>query len=88
MPENTVVIGSGPAGLAAALSLSRQHMHPLILERLDRPSLKLSVSGGGRCNFSNRLAPEDFMRKFGRNGFFMRNALQAASREFLLDFLH
>ena len=55
MSARTVIIGSGPAGLAAALALSRRGIRPLILERLDRPSLKLLASGGGRCNFSNIL---------------------------------
>ena len=50
-------------------------------------SMKLLASGGGRCNFSNREDPESFMRKFGRNGQFMRDALRFAPREFLLDFL-
>ena len=87
MSAQTVIIGSGPAGLAAALALSRRGIRPLILERLDRPSLKLLASGGGRCNFSNRLDPESFMLKFGRGGPFMRNALRFAPRERLLDFL-
>ena len=88
MSHSTVIIGSGPAGLAAALALSRQGIRPLIVERLDRPALKLLASGGGRCNFSNALDMEGFMQKFGRSGAFMRNALRFAPRERLLDFLH
>ncbi len=87
MNRQIIIIGSGPAGLAAAVSVRRAGIQPLILERMRKPCMKLLASGGGRCNFSNREDPEDFMRKFGRNGQFMRNALRFAPREFLLDFL-
>lgn len=83
-----VIIGSGPAGLSAALALAGQNIKPLILERLDRPALKLLASGGGRCNFSNVLDENSFMQKFGRQGAFMRNALRFAPKEWLLDFFH
>jgi predicted Rossmann fold flavoprotein len=81
------VIGSGPAGLSAAVSLRAGGAVPLILERKERLSLKLLASGGGRCNFSNILPQEEFMASFGRNGKFMRNALNCFSRTHLLDFL-
>ena len=87
MDRQIIIIGSGPAGLAAAVSVRRAGFHPLILERMRDPSMKLLASGGGRCNFSNREDPESFMRRFGRNGQFMRDALRFAPREFLLDFL-
>ena len=87
MDRQIIIIGSGPAGLAAAVSVRRAGGQPLILERMPNPCMKLLASGGGRCNFTNREEPENFMHRFGRNGQFMRNALRFAPREFLLDFL-
>ena len=87
MNKQAIIIGSGPAGLAAAVSVSRKGIRPLILERMHKPSMKLLASGGGRCNFSNLEPQEEFMCKFGRNGLFMRDALRFAPREYLLDFL-
>lgn len=83
-----IVIGSGPAGLAAARALAARNIPVLVLERLDRPARKLLISGGGKCNFSNASAPEEFMRRFGGHGAFMRPSLRFAFREEFLDFLH
>ncbi len=85
--KKVAVIGSGPAGLSGALALRESGCTPVIFERRDRLSLKLLASGGGRCNFSNTLPPEAFMKAFGRHGAFMRNALTAASQQWLAGFL-
>ena len=85
--NKVAVIGSGPAGLSAALALRENGRIPVIFERRDLPALKLLASGGGRCNFTNILDQEAFMSKFGRNGRFMRDALRFAPREWLVSFL-
>lgn len=82
-----VIIGSGPAGLAAALSASQTGAKVLLCEKLSRPSVKLLASGGGRCNFSNTLPEQKFMECFGRNGRFMTDALRIFGRDQLLAFL-
>ncbi|MBO5958612.1 MAG: NAD(P)/FAD-dependent oxidoreductase, partial [Lentisphaeria bacterium] len=82
-----VVCGSGPAGLSAALAAAQCGKKVLLAERLNRPSVKLLASGGGRCNFSNNLPEAKFMESFGRNGRFMTDALRTGGRDWLLDFL-
>ena len=85
--KRVAVIGSGPAGLSAALALRENGIQPVIFERRDLPGLKLLASGGGRCNFSNSLDVESFAARFGRNGLFLRDALRVAPREWLISFL-
>ena len=84
---DVIVCGSGPAGLSAALASCECGKSCLLLEKMPRPGVKLLASGGGRCNFSNLLSGEDFMKAFGRNGGFMRKALEVFSRDDLRHFL-
>ncbi|MBO4304202.1 MAG: aminoacetone oxidase family FAD-binding enzyme [Lentisphaeria bacterium] len=85
--EKILIAGSGPAGLAARIGAREMGMEAVILERLPFSSRKLLASGGGKCNFSNMLSPEEFMEKFGRKGAFMRNALALTFREWVTHFL-
>jgi predicted Rossmann fold flavoprotein len=48
-----VVIGAGAAGLFTAIQASMLGLRVMVLEKNPKPGLKILVSGGGRCNFTN-----------------------------------
>lgn len=72
-----VIVGAGPAGFAAALAAARRGASVRLCEQLPRAGAKLLVTGGGRCNLTNTLPPDEFMARFGRDGRFMQPALAA-----------
>ncbi len=80
-----VIVGSGPAGLMAAIESYRSSQKTIIIEKMPRPALKLRISGKGRCNITNDSDLEGFISHFGRNGRFLRHVF----REFFnTDLLH
>jgi predicted Rossmann fold flavoprotein len=59
---DVVVIGAGAAGLMCARVAGRRGRSVTVLERADRIGKKILISGGGRCNFTNRHAgPENYL---------------------------
>ena len=72
---DVIVVGSGAAGLIAAIFATRKNKKVIILEKLSKPSLKLKSTGGGRCNLTNTLSNQDFIDSLGKNGRFLQDAL-------------
>lgn len=81
-----IVIGSGAAGMIAAIKAGQDNKKVLLLEKLPNIGSKLKATGGGRCNLSNTLNNTDFMNSFGRNGRFMTTALELLDHNSLVDF--
>lgn len=82
MPYDVIILGAGAAGLFCAFHAARRGRRVLVLENNDRPGRKILISGGGRCNFTNRDSrPECFL---SANPHFARSAL---ARYKPLDFL-
>ncbi len=54
-----LIVGAGAAGLMAAAHL-RSGCRALILEQNRLPAAKMAISGGGRCNITNRRLSPDF----------------------------
>jgi len=81
-----IVVGSGAAGIIAAIVAARAGKSVLLLEKLSKIASKLKATGGGRCNLTNTLSNEEFMVKFGRDGRFMQDALKAFDNKALVIF--
>ena len=75
-----LVIGAGPAGLAAAIAAARAGRSVAVLEKNDRPGKKLLLTGGGRANLLDpeALAPH-LAEEYGQFGDFLRQALHRFS---------
>lgn len=53
---DVVVVGGGAAGLMCAAVAGQRGRRVALLEHNDRAGKKIEISGGGRCNFTNRDA--------------------------------
>ncbi len=83
---DVMIIGAGAAGIMASISAAQENKKVLLLEKMPKIATKLKATGGGRCNLTNTLPQDDFMRKFGKHGRFMSDALKRFTAEDLRDF--
>ncbi len=74
---DAIVIGAGAAGLFCAAQAGQRGLRVLLIDHADKVAEKIRISGGGRCNFTNRdLDPRAPHRHFvGQNPQFCRSAL-------------
>ncbi len=83
-----IVIGSGAAGMIAAIVAARDGKNVLLCEQQKKLGPKLKATGGGKCNLTNTLSDEDFMNSFGKNGRFMSDAISSFNHKDLIKFLN
>ncbi len=74
---DAIVIGAGEAGLGCAGVAGQLGVKVLLIDHADKVAEKIRISGGGRCNFTNReLDPRAPHKHFlGANPNFCRSAL-------------
>lgn len=57
-----VILGAGAAGMMCAAVAGRRGRSVLVIDHAEAPGKKIRISGGGRCNFTNRLtSPNAFL---------------------------
>ncbi len=59
MTSDVVIIGAGASGLMCAMEAGRRGRSALVLDHSPEIGRKVIVSGGGRCNFTNRNVSSD-----------------------------
>jgi hypothetical protein len=70
---DVIILGGGAAGLFCACTAGKRGQRVLLLEHNNKVGKKITISGGGRCNFTNlQAAPEHYLSE---NPAFCRSAL-------------
>ena len=71
---DVVIIGAGAAGLFCAGVAGQSGLKVLVIDHSEKVAEKIRISGGGRCNFTNReVGADNFLSSNPR---FARSALQ------------
>lgn len=75
-PKNNydvIVLGAGASGLFCAAVAAKRGLSVLVLEKANKIGKKILMSGGGKCNFTNRFVePDNFI---SANPHFCKSAL-------------
>lgn len=80
-----VILGAGASGLMCAAVAAGRGKSVLLIDHADKPARKLSITGGGKCNLTNRIVtPNDYV---GENPHFCRSALAGFTPDHLLAML-
>jgi predicted Rossmann fold flavoprotein len=82
---DVVVIGAGAAGLFCAGVAGQRGLSVLLLDHASKVAEKIRISGGGRCNFTNReVSPTHFLSE---NPHFSRSALTGFTPQHFLSLI-
>jgi hypothetical protein len=73
MQFDVIIIGAGAAGMMCAAQAGQRGRSVLLIDHAAKVGERIRISGGGRCNFTNRsVGPENFL---SQNPHFCRSAL-------------
>ncbi|MEI6187945.1 MAG: NAD(P)/FAD-dependent oxidoreductase [Alphaproteobacteria bacterium] len=80
---DAIVVGTGAAGLMAAIQAGKHGKKILLIEATDKIGEKIRISGGGRCNFTNLYtSPKNYLSD---NQYFAISALSRYTQHDFID---
>jgi len=86
MIYDVIVIGGGPSGLMAAIAAAEKKANVLLIDKGNKLGRKLAISGGGRCNVTNRLPIDEIIRHIPGNGRFLYGPFSVFNNEDIIRF--
>jgi predicted Rossmann fold flavoprotein len=82
---DVIILGAGASGLMAAVQAAGRGRKVVVVDHAGKAGRKLLVSGGGKCNVTNRhVSASDY---FGENSSFCRHALKQFTTDSIFDML-
>jgi predicted Rossmann fold flavoprotein len=84
---DVVIVGAGAAGLFCAGVAGQLGLSVVLIDHSEKIAEKIRISGGGRCNFTNRLIDASAPHKhfISENSHFCRSALARYTAENFID---
>lgn len=73
--KNVVVVGAGASGLMAAYAAARNGNNVTVLEKNEKAGKKIYITGKGRCNVTNDVAPAEFLQNVVSNAKFLTSCI-------------
>ncbi len=84
--KRVCIIGGGPAGLMSAYASAKNGHIVTLFEKNEKLGKKIYITGKGRCNFTNDVAPADFMTNIVRGEKFLRGAIYTFPPQKTIEF--
>ncbi|TCP20330.1 hypothetical protein EV207_1522 [Scopulibacillus darangshiensis] len=86
MTYDVIVVGGGPSGLMASVAAAEEGASVLLVDKGDKLGRKLAISGGGRCNVTNRMPIDELIKHLPGNGRFLYSAFSEFNNEDIITF--
>ncbi|MED1203142.1 NAD(P)/FAD-dependent oxidoreductase [Heyndrickxia acidicola] len=86
MKYDVIVVGGGPSGLMASIAAGEKGAKVLLIDKGSKLGKKLAISGGGRCNVTNRLPIDEIVKHIPGNGRFLYSAFSIFNNEDIIRF--
>ncbi len=81
------VIGAGASGLMAAYAAATNGNSVTVYEKNEKCGKKIYITGKGRCNLTNAVAPQQFLQNVVNNAKFLTGAIYSFSPDDLMQLL-
>lgn len=80
---NVIIIGAGASGMMCAATAGYRGKRTLVIDHAPKAGAKIRISGGGKCNFTNRQVSH--LNYHGQNPHFVKSALARYSSQDFID---